>query len=190
MLYDVTNSNIGVNMENIILGLLMLQSRTIYQLRKRVNEGLNLMYSCSMGSIQAAIKKLLKNGYISVSEISEKGKLKKLYSITDKGQSQFDLWINSSIKNNSFKNSELAKIYFMGFSQKSSRIKTIETHIAELRKIHCELESICKNGELALDEIQENDILFYQLKTAEYGRDILKFNIDWYERLLADIRSI
>ena len=62
-------------MENIILGLLLLQSRTIYQLRKRINEGLNLMYSCSMGSIQAAIKKLLKNGYITSNEISENGKL-------------------------------------------------------------------------------------------------------------------
>ena len=39
-------------MENIILGLLLLQSRTIYQLRKRINDGLNLMYSCSMGSIK------------------------------------------------------------------------------------------------------------------------------------------
>lgn len=64
-------------MENIILGLLLLQSRTIYQLRKRINDGLNLFYSCSMGSIQAAIKKLLRNGYISISEKIEKGKLKK-----------------------------------------------------------------------------------------------------------------
>lgn len=64
-------------MENIILGLLMLQSRTIYELRKRINNGLNLMYSCSMGSIQAAIKKLLKNGLISVNETKQNGKLKK-----------------------------------------------------------------------------------------------------------------
>ena len=64
-------------MENIILGLLLLQSRTIYQLRKLINEGLHLMYSCSMGSIQVAIKKLLRHGHISFSEICENGKLKK-----------------------------------------------------------------------------------------------------------------
>lgn len=176
-------------MENIILGLLMLQARTIYELRKRIDEGLNLMYSCSTGSIQAAIKKLLKNGYICVSEISEGGRLKKLYSITDKGKTQFDLWVNSSIENNTYKNPELAKVYFLGFSKNENRIKMIEKHIADLQKIHAGLEMICKEGERTLTEMQGNDIFFYQLKTAEYGRDFLKFNIDWYNHLLNNIRS-
>ena len=117
-------------MENIILGLLLLQSRTIYQLRKRINNGLNLMYSCSTGSIQAAIKKLLRSGYISVKEINENGKLKKLYSITADGKKQFDLWVNSPIDSNLSKNPELTKIYFMGFAEKESRIKLLENHIA------------------------------------------------------------
>lgn len=46
-------------MDNIILGLLLLENRTIYQLRERIRKGMDLMYSSSMGSIQAAIKKLL-----------------------------------------------------------------------------------------------------------------------------------
>ncbi len=32
-------------MDNIILGLLLLSSRTIYQLRERIDKGLNMMYS-------------------------------------------------------------------------------------------------------------------------------------------------
>ena len=39
-------------MDNIILGILLLSSRTIYQLRERIDKGLNMMYSSSMGSIQ------------------------------------------------------------------------------------------------------------------------------------------
>ena len=112
-------------MENIILGLLLLRSRTIYQLRKRINDGLNLMYSCSMGSIQAAIKKLLRNGHIAVNEINESGKLKKLYGITDEGKRQFYLWINAPIDINVSKNPELSKIYFLGFAEKETRVKVI-----------------------------------------------------------------
>lgn len=89
---NVTISNIGVKMENIILGLLLLQSRTIYQLRKRINTGLNLMYSCSTGSIQAALKKLLQHGHISVSEIEENSKLKRIYTITESGKNYFNVW--------------------------------------------------------------------------------------------------
>ncbi len=176
-------------MENIILGLLLLQSRTIYQLRKRINDGLNLMYSCSTGSIQAAIKKLLQNGYITFSEITEKGKLKKIYIITDNGKNYFNNWLNSPINNGSAKNPELSKIYFLGFAEKETRIKLIESHIAGLKKIRLDLEKICNEGATLASEIQNNDILYYQLQTATYGRDLMKFNIEWYNRLLKKVKE-
>ena len=107
-------------MEHIILGLLLLSSRTIYQLRERIHKGLNLMYSSSMGSIQAAVKKLLKNGYISYEEAVENGKYKKIYSITDNGKQYFFQWINSPLEIQNAKNPELAKVYFMGFCDKKT----------------------------------------------------------------------
>ena len=66
-------------MDNIILGLLLLSGRTIYQLRERIDKGMNLMFSSSMGSIQAAIRKLLTCGYIDFTEVTENGKFKKFY---------------------------------------------------------------------------------------------------------------
>lgn len=157
-------------MENIILGLLLLQSRTIYQLRKRINDGLNLMYSCSTGSIQAAIKKLLRNGYIVISEKVEKGKLKKLYSITDSGKYYFNAWVNSSIDIGTAKNPELSKIYFMGFTEKETRVKIIEKHIDDLKKMRSDLEKICNDGEISSSQMQNNDIFYYQLQTATYEK--------------------
>lgn len=176
-------------MENIILGLLLLQSRTIYQIRKRINDGLNLMYSCSTGSIQAAIKKLLRNGYISVREITENGKLKKFYSITDCGKNYFHAWLNTPIDSSAAKNPELSKIYFLGFAKQETRIKLIENHIEDLIKMHSDLEKICNEGAILLNENQNNDIIDYQLQTASYGRDFMKFNIEWYQRLLKNIKE-
>lgn len=176
-------------MDNIILGLLLLQSRTIYQLHKRINDGLSLMYSCSMGSIQASIKKLLKNGYISVSETLENGKFKKYYSITDSGKVYFNDWLNSSINVNSAKNPELSKIYFLGFAEKRTRIKLIQKYIEDLKEMSSLLEKICNEGEILSIENQNNDIFNFQLQTAKYGYDLLKFNIEWYNRLLKKIKE-
>lgn len=176
-------------MDNIILGLLLLRARTIYQLRKRINEGLDLMYSCSTGSIQAAIKKLLKNGCISVDEVEENGRLKKLYSITDEGKRRFEQWVNAPIGSCAPKNPELSKIYFLGLAEKETRIVTIEKHIAELKKLLSELERICAEGESLSVENRNNDIFRYQLQTANYGRDLTKFNIEWYAALLKNIKE-
>lgn len=176
-------------MENIILGLLILQARTIYQLRKRINAGLNLMYSCSTGSIQSALKKLLKNGHISVTEIEENGKLKKIYAITESGKNYFNAWLNIPIDSDAAKNPELAKIYFMGFAEKEIRVKLLERHIEDLEKIQFDLEKVCSEGKALLSEMQDNEILYYQLQTAVYGRDLMKFNIEWYSRFLKNIKE-
>ncbi len=177
-------------MEYIILGLLLLQPRTIYQLRKRIDKGLHLMYSCSTGSIQAAIKKLLSGGCISVEEMTENGKLKKIYDITDTGKAKFYAWINSDISCGAFKNPELAKIYFLGFSQRSTQTEAIKNYIKDMEKIHSDLEKICSEGDDISAAMQDNDILFYQLQTAKYGRDLIKFNIDWYTQLLNSISEV
>lgn len=176
-------------MDNIILGLLLLQSRTIYQLRKRINEGLNLMYSCSMGSIQAAIKKLMQSGYIKVSEITEEGKLKKIYGITDNGINYFNAWLSSPINNGTAKNPELTKIYFLGFAEKEIRIKLIENHISHLKILLFDLDKICNDGETMSSQNQNNQIFYFQLQTAMYGRDLMKFNIEWYNRLLKNVKE-
>ncbi|MCM1388678.1 MAG: PadR family transcriptional regulator [Bacillus sp. (in: Bacteria)] len=172
-------------MDNIILGLLLLQSRTIYQLRERIDKGLYLMYSSSMGSIQAAIKKLLQHEYIDYEETVENGKYKKIYSITDAGRQYFSEWVNAPMEQQGAKNPELAKVYFMGFSDGKNRSKNVKKHLSYLREQYHALQIICDEAENIEMPPKHEDILTYQLAAARYGRDFMKFNIEWYENLLA-----
>lgn len=176
-------------MDKIVLGILLLSSRTIYQLRERINKGLNLMYSSSMGSIQAAVKKLLGCGYIDYEEIVEDGKYKKIYSITESGKLCFFDWVNSPIEMHHSKNPELAKLYFMGFSDKDSRETSMEAHLSYLHEQYHALNAICEEANSIKVSDENKSILLYQLASVRYGRDLMKFNIDWYKRLLDETRS-
>lgn len=176
-------------MDNIILGLLLLCDRTIYQLRERVEKGLNLMYSSSMGSIQAAVKKLLSSGYITFNEIVENGKYKKVYSITESGRAHFFEWVNSPFEFQGTKNPELAKVYFMGFAQKENRVKNIEKQIELLKEQYVVLNAVCEEAEKMDVPDEFKDVLNFQVMSAVYGRDLMKFNIDWYESMLGKMRN-
>ena len=176
-------------MDNIILGLLLLSSRTIYQLRERIDKGLNMMYSSSMGSIQAAIKKLLNCGYIKYEEAVENGKYKKIYSITESGKQSFTEWITTPLNVQGIKNPELAKLYFMGFSTKEKREAGLEEYISQLKKQYDLLNAICKEAENVSVPDENKDILNYQSAAARYGKDFMKFNIEWYQNLLDEIRG-
>ena len=183
-------------MEYIILGLLILSNRTIYQLRSRIDKGLNIMYSSSMGSIQAAIKKLMKNEYIDFREVQENGKKKKEYFITEIGRQEYNNWINSPVDAVGFKCPELSKLYFMGFSERETRLDNISKYICELKNKYELLNLICDESEIFMQsaeykqlDAKAKDIVFYQLASARFGRDILFFTINWYEELLCEMRK-
>lgn len=176
-------------MDNIILGLLLLSSRTIYQLRERIDKGLNMMYSSSMGSIQAAIKKLLNCEYIQYEEVVENGKYKKIYSITDRGKQNFIEWLSTPMEIQSSKNPELAKLYFMGFSTKEKREAVLQEYVSKLKEQYDILNAICKEAENVKIPDENKAILHYQLTAARYGKDFMKFNIEWYQKLLDEIRG-
>lgn len=175
-------------MENMILGLLILKERTVYELRERIRKGLSLIYSDSMGSIQAALRQLMRKGSIACKEQTESGRHKKIYFITDVGKAQFTHWIHEPMSASS-KHPELSKLYFMGFCEQKSRLKSLRSHILELRKQYEVLCAICVDGEAMEREYVHNDIFYYQLITARYGRDWMKFNIEWYETLYKEINE-
>lgn len=176
-------------MDNIILGLLLMDNRTIYQLRERIDKGINLMYSSSMGGIQAAIKKLLNCGYIDYKEVIDNGKYKKVYSITESGKQHFFAWINGPLEQQRPKNPELAKVYFMGFSDKENREKSIQQHLSFLNEQYKALTLICDEAENIQVSEEHKDILNYQFASALYGKALIKFNIDWFESLLRKMRN-
>ena len=55
-------------MENIILSMLIFKAMTIYEIRAYIKRNLTTVCSDSLGSIQTAIKNLIKKGYIDVKE--------------------------------------------------------------------------------------------------------------------------
>ena len=176
-------------MEYILLGLLLLRGRTIYQLRDRITKSLSLMYSGSMGSIQAALKKLLEGGYISYKEAVESGKYKKIYSITARGRKYFYDWVKSPMEEERSKAPELSKVYFMGFADRDSRAEIIKAHLKFLHGQYEMMNLICEEAKSIKIPAGQKDVFYYQFVTAVYGKDLIKFNIDWYKNLLSQLEK-
>lgn len=190
---NVTISNIkikeGDTMEHIILALLYLKSRTIYEIRTKFEGNLGLMYSSSMGSIQAAVKKLLKAGCISYTELVENGKYKKQYSITEAGRERVCQWVNSPFGAAQNKNPELAKLYFMGLSNKENRCSRIREHIASLQEYHSTLELLYEEGRVLNPPEEYGELFPFQLVTIKFGVDSSAFAIEWLSGLAADMEQ-
>lgn len=182
-------------MDIIILGLLMIQNFTIYEMKKIIEKNFTNISSNSVGSMQAAVKKLLDKNMICFSEYVEDSVNKKVYEITGEGKKYFLSSISEPMRYKE-KNMELSKFFFMGFAPKSMRLKLVKAYIAELQEELALLEQIKFAAEIQPDfdedylsmlkekgaaQIQTvsdiREIAFYQLAMLDLSIDKIKFEI-------------
>ncbi len=176
-------------MNELILGLLLINNLTSYEIKKALKNGMSMIASDSMGAIHISIKKLLKSNYITVEECTNNGRLKKIYSITNEGRKYFELWVNSSIEVSSKRNSELRKLFFMAFSDEENRKLRIEKYIDDIKFEKYKLEQIKEHSINKLNKLPDEykEIAFFQMQTIQYGLDCLDFDIAWYQSLLSKL---
>ncbi len=177
-------------MKNVILGLLMIQSLTLYELNQSFKQGISMFYSASFGSLQAAVKSLLSKGWVVFEERVEHGRNKKVYSINEAGRAAFYQWMLAEIPSNKLEVTALSKVYFLGLIPTVAQQKQILAEILEkIQQVHGELNQM--NAELNRLEIPDEyrGILKFQLKTLDYGIQSHVFAREWFISLLKNLDS-
>jgi len=197
-------------MDKIILGILMLHRMTAYELRNFIKNNFKSMYSDSLGSIQAALKKLFELEMVTFEELVEKGINKKRYSITETGREALIEWIKIPINTSKTKNYDFGKLFFMGYVSKKDQktlidkiIISMEEEYEALKKLKESIDADEESEEIKnylltdieykeriknLDkgkELIENirEISKFTLATLDYGIDVTAFNIEWFKKL-------
>ena len=201
-------------MDKIILGILMLRRMTAYELRNTIRDNFQSMCSDSLGSIQAALKKLLSLKMVTFEDLVEKGINKKRYAITDIGEKVLMEWIKIPIDISKTKNIDIGKLLFMGYIPKNEQKNLINKIILSLEEEYSELKNLkesinFENERLAIEnylltdtEYQERiknlnkknnvsknikEISKFTLATLDYGIDVVDFNIKWFKKLKTKI---
>ena len=192
----------------------MLRRMTAYGLRNTIRDNFKSMCSDSLGSIQAALKKLLSLKMVTFEELVEKGINKKRYAITDIGEKVLMEWIKIPIDISKTKNIDMGKLLFMGYIPKNEQKNLINKIILSLEEEYSELKNLkesinFENERLAIEnylltdtEYQERiknlnkknnvsknikEISKFTLATLDYGIDVVDFNIKWFKKLKTKI---
>lgn len=112
-------------MEFAVLGLLLREQLTIYQIRIIFAESFSLIYGDSYGSLQSALKRLLGQGFIRFEAVKEGGRNKKIYHITTAGRERFYAWMQEEIPLSKLETATLTRLFFLGELDKPQRIQVL-----------------------------------------------------------------
>jgi DNA-binding PadR family transcriptional regulator len=175
-------------MEHVVLGLLMIQSLTLYDLYRAFTQGISMFYSASYGSLQVAVRNLLKKGLVVYEEKVDKGRNKKVYSITDQGRSAFYAWMLSEIQPNKLEVIALSRVYFLGLLPSLEQRRQVVLEI--LKGIDLAQRQLGEvSSEYSRLEVPDlyKEILKYQLATLDYGVQAHVFARGWFQALLQEL---
>jgi DNA-binding PadR family transcriptional regulator len=175
-------------MEIVVLGLLMIQDLTVYQLNQAFKSGIALIYSASYGSLINAIKKLLASNEITFIEMVENGRNKKIYHITEEGRAHFTQWMHADIDENKTETMALCKVFFLGLvDENNEKRKILENIVAAIVTIEEKLGQLSQSlSQLQLTD-EEMKIYGYQFKTLDYGIRSHRVAREWAQEMLGEL---
>lgn len=143
--------------EILILYVIHKREKTIYSIRKEIIEIFGTFTKPSIGTIYPALKRLQKDGAISVYEkLSEGGKKSSYFSITQKGFTVFKkLFFDSASENPSLFYIHLqARLGTMGLLTVEERTQFVQDFLKKIDIYEFELENKLKDEFLGLDYFQ------------------------------------
>ena len=171
-------------MANVILGLLLLQPQTIYDLNKQFERSISLFYSASLGALRSALLGLLSRGHVEFDQIVERGRAKKVYRITTEGRAAFAEWMRAPVAGSSLETAALSKLFFLGSIDDAAERRTILSDIADRAAEQLaaleHTEAMVANTPYPPEYAQ---IAHYRIRTLAYGLGSTRFALEFFAGL-------
>ncbi|CAN7759139.1 PadR family transcriptional regulator [Paenibacillus sp. LjRoot153] len=178
--------------DKIILGLLLDGDKSSYDLKKSMESSTGFFYNSSQGSIQPALKKLIQNGHIQVTEEHRGARIKKVYSVTEEGEKAFLQWAGEPIALDKPRDPALVKMFFFNYVEDHQKLVLVEAYLREIETVETTLKMIQQMNREQIGnnrELLKNPKVKSRLDTLEFGSEYYAFLKEWYGKYLKKIKE-
>ena len=182
-----------MSLKHGLLGLLILEPHTGYELDKEFRETLKYIWQAKNSQIYNELDRMEQKGWLTSERIIQDEKPnKRVYSITESGKTELLDWLSApeeDVKNAlSQKNTFLLRVLLAGNTNKKAALKLLHSFrdICLLRKT--EQESI--RAAIVRDEPDhDHELTMYWNLVALHGEITLKARLDWVEKAISIVEN-
>jgi DNA-binding PadR family transcriptional regulator len=144
-----------MDVQSVLLGFLMRNSMTGYDLKKAFSISFSFFSGLSYGSIYPALKKMEKQGLISKRlEIQDGAPNRKVYTITEAGEAAFRDALRSPLAQEQPKNAFLMRLFFFAHLSPEERRTIVVNYLDFVEQVHKQMESARPEIEACADQFQ------------------------------------
>ncbi|MEC0092009.1 PadR family transcriptional regulator [Paenibacillus macquariensis] len=156
-----------MNSQDVILGMLMKESLTGYEIKQLLENVFSNFFSSSYGTIYPTLTRMEKEELITKEIVLQDGKPNKnILNITDKGRACFNAYLQGPLKGDSIKKSDfMMRLYFgefVGYDKIIIWLKQVQEDSQQ------KLNQLCEQYSLHKDEMHPAQIICIQIGIEEY----------------------
>lgn len=171
-------------MSHVILGLLLIAPRSLYDLIKAFEAGVSLFYSSSSGSIKRSLDRLVDAGQIEVAAADAGARGRKVYRVTEAGRREFHDWMTGPVTGPDAEAAGLPRLFFLGLLESDERPGVLRAIIARIEADLAALESLGRQLETFEAPEGLQDVATHQLATLDYGLTQHRNTLAWFRQHL------
>ncbi|MFK4305150.1 MULTISPECIES: PadR family transcriptional regulator [unclassified Paenibacillus] len=156
-----------MNSQDVILGMLMKESLTGYEIKQLLEDVFSNFYSSSYGTIYPTLTRMEKEELITKEFVLQEGKPNKnVLNITAKGRDCFNAYLQAPLEGDSIKKSDfMMRLYFGEFVGYDKVIIWLKQVQEESQK---KLDQLFEQYSLYKDEMHPAQIICIQIGIEEY----------------------
>jgi DNA-binding PadR family transcriptional regulator len=144
-----------MDVQSVLLGFLMRNSMTGYDLKKAFSISFSFFSGLSYGSIYPALKKMEKQGLITQRlEIQDGAPNRKVYTITEAGEAAFLDALRSPFAQEQPKNAFLMRLFFFAHLSPEDRWAIVANYLDFVEQVQKQMESARPEIEACADRFQ------------------------------------
>lgn len=163
-----------------VLGCLNIRPMSAYEVKQFMAQSTQYFWMEHEAQLYPTLKKLTADKLVSAKEeAAQKGGVRVVYKITDKGLKAFRQWLNKKTENAPYRNEFLLKLFFGNEMDKSVLHERIQEYKKEAQDNLSQLKAIRE----ALTDIPAKRRP-YILATITYGIHMMKAEIAWCNEVI------
>jgi len=166
-------------LDYIVLGMILDESLTGYDIKKHIEAGVGNFYKVSFGNLYPALKRLTDKELVTLDEQTHGNRVKKYYIATAEGRKDFMEWLSTPFDYSLGGSALMTKIYFFGYLPEEARKQQLQEYEIYYRQNLRKLRAI----EKAVHEVEGEKADYFMMSTLYYGIRSTQTAIEWFKHI-------
>ncbi|MEQ8672151.1 MAG: helix-turn-helix transcriptional regulator [Aggregatilineales bacterium] len=180
-----------MSLPHLILGLLSDQPMSGYDLNKAFHQSVQHFWTVDQSQIYRALYKLHEQGNVDVELIEQSDNPdKKVYHVTKAGEMMLEDWLKTPLAEPPVREGWLGQIHFADHIDDETLIENLLCYRQEMNDRYQVLSALRERILANVGDVEKIPRRYrLRLLTLDYGIEVHKFHLGWFDRAIGQIRK-